>query len=326
MMDFIDYTLGRCEAAEFLASNTSGIRVECWAPGVLYLDGNGPRSLILSAGIHGDETAPIIIINQLIKRVFLGELEVVNPCLFILGNPDAIELGVRYLDTNLNRLFCGAHRSIEPCKEAARADLLERCVERFYTIHQDTDKLHWDCHCAIRGSVYNTFAIVPIVTHELSLLSHIDELQHAGIQAAVLSQLATNTFSYASFQQFKAQAATLELGKALPWHENKMSDHQKLVCYLIRLLAHVEDEDETIAKDALIIYQIAQQIVKTQADFSFNFSAEVDNFTPYQQGTLLAQEAGAEYHVQAERELILFPNANVELGARALLTLTPCSL
>ena len=325
-MDFIDYTLGRCDAQSFIATNTSAVKVECWSPGILYLPGTGPRSLIFSAGIHGNETAPILLLNQLVKQVFANEYEVVNPCLIILGNPEAIALGQRYVDTNLNRLFYGAYQNMPDCPEVARARLLEQSVERFYRIHDDTEKLHWDCHCAIRDSMHQTFAIVPMVSRELSLLSQINELQHAGIQAAVLSQLATHTFSFASFIRFHAHAATLELGKALPWEANIMSDHQKIADYLVLLLGNAQDEDRTVGVDALVVYQVAQQIFKTKADFRLNFAANIANFTPYSQGSVLAIEDGHIFHVNAEREMILFPNANVELGARALLTLTSCSL
>ncbi|MFO6424860.1 succinylglutamate desuccinylase [Motilimonas sp. KMU-193] len=328
-MSFIDFTLGKISEAEFVAQFPKHLKLECWAPGVLYLPGESQFSLVLSAGIHGNETAPVLVLNEIVARIIGQVLTPKHACLFILGHPQALAKAVRYCDTNLNRLFCGQHLRVAACIESMRAALLELCVARFFQLHDAKQKLHWDCHCAIRDSFYRRFAVVPVakspcidITHR-PLSSQLNKLQQAGIQAAVLSQLATNTFSYASYIQYGAQAATLELGKALPWAQNNMLDHQIFQDYLISLLSLDEVKGEAEVSHELQLFTIAQQINKYHDDFMLAFAADAANFSCFQQGEVLAKEAEKEYCVQANQEWILFPNAKVENGARALLTLTP---
>jgi succinylglutamate desuccinylase len=72
-----------------------------------------------------------------------------------------------------------------------------------------------------------------------------------------------------------------------------------------------------------LIYEVNQVINKQQADFAFNFAIDAPNFSDFQKDHLLASEAGCEYHAQFEGEAIVFPNADVEIGQRALLTVIP---
>ncbi len=328
-MNFLDFTLGKLSEGKFASQFPPHLGLTCWAPGVLYLPGESQFSLVLSAGIHGNETAPVVVLNEIVAQICREQITPKHACLFILGHPQALAKAVRYCDTNLNRLFCGQYRHSEPCIESKRAAVLEQCVARFFRLHDTQQKLHWDCHCAIRDSIYRRFALVPVAATEavditeMALSSHLLLLQQAGIQAAVLSQLVTNTFSYASHILHGAQAATLELGKALPWGENNMLDHQMFQDYLISLLSSDEINETKQLSTQLKLFKVAQQINKYHDDFRLAFAADMANFSGFKQGEMLAQETGKAHYVQANEEIILFPNAQVEKGARALLTLTP---
>ncbi len=65
------------------------------------------ESLIVSAGIHGNETAPIEVLNHLLNELIDGQWQLACPALLILGNPMSMDAGQRFIDVNLNRRFVG---------------------------------------------------------------------------------------------------------------------------------------------------------------------------------------------------------------------------
>ncbi|MFA7309842.1 MAG: succinylglutamate desuccinylase/aspartoacylase family protein [Candidatus Paceibacterota bacterium] len=69
---------------------------------ILTLTGSQPGPIsMLMVGVHGDEPCGVHAMSALIS-----ELDVRNGTVHIaFGNPHAIEMGVRYVETNLNRLF-----------------------------------------------------------------------------------------------------------------------------------------------------------------------------------------------------------------------------
>ena len=141
--------------------------------GVLQIEPSFPSSIdiVISSGIHGNETAPIEICDLLVKDILTGVLTVTNRLLVIIGNPQAINAGERFLDENLNRLFCKKHLG-KNHPEAKRAELLEKYVRDFYlapdaqstetqTAINTKERCHFDLHTAIRTSKYEKFAIYP---------------------------------------------------------------------------------------------------------------------------------------------------------------------
>lgn len=119
-----------------------GARVCVWDTGVLCLEPasgagdqpGGRKDIVLSCGIHGNETAPIEICNQLLSRLLSGELSARHRVLFLFGNPAAMNLGLREVEENMNRLFSGAHSKGEGLcnRERIRAMRLEQYVSRFF--------------------------------------------------------------------------------------------------------------------------------------------------------------------------------------------------
>ena len=89
------------------------------------------KDIILSCAIHGNETAPIEICAELIKQLVLGQLHLQERVLFLFGNPASINIGDRFVEENLNRLFSGGHSQDQGHgaglinKERHRALLLE---------------------------------------------------------------------------------------------------------------------------------------------------------------------------------------------------------
>jgi len=108
--------------------------------GLLELTPHQPvdRAMVLSVGIHGNETAPVEIVDDLLAALFTGSLALRWRILVILGNPDALRTHQRYLHVDLNRLFGQRWQNYPPSLETKRAEQLEQAVDRFGMKHSCT--------------------------------------------------------------------------------------------------------------------------------------------------------------------------------------------
>jgi succinylglutamate desuccinylase len=126
--------------------------------------------------------------------------------------------------------------------------------------------------------------------------------------------------------ELNANAFTVELGKVMPFGQNNMHNFSDLVTTLTQLICGVELALKHYTDSDFLIYEVNQVINKQQADFVLNFAPEAPNFSDFPKDHLLASETGCEYRAQFEGEAIVFPNADVEIGQRALLTVIPTDI
>ncbi|GAA0500898.1 succinylglutamate desuccinylase [Tatumella terrea] len=280
-----------------------------------------PGSLIISAGIHGNETAPIEILNQLVTEILRGECVVAQRLLVIFGNPAAIRQGVRFVDYDMNRLFSGYRDKLPPCDESQRAAQLEQAVSEFRG--QDPAQSvcwHLDLHTAIRGSLYPKFGLLPASPRPRNA-SFTDWLGRAGLEALVFHQAPGGTFSHFTCHTLAAESCTLELGKALPFGCNALADFN---CARQALRARIGGDTETPATPDTPPrhFRVVRQLTRTGADFHLHMSDTTPNFTWFPPGTILSEEGGrSERVLHPEGERVLFPNPRVAYGQRAGLML-----
>lgn len=141
----------------------AGIEARWLGEGILQLLPTAPwrRATILSAGVHGNETAPIELLLQLTHDLSQGRQPLTQALLIVFGNLPAIRAARRYLHNDLNRLFGGRHLAVTPGNESRRAFALEQAVQAFYRAADaagPVNRGHLDMHTAIRGSLYRQFA------------------------------------------------------------------------------------------------------------------------------------------------------------------------
>ncbi|MFC0336977.1 succinylglutamate desuccinylase [Kushneria avicenniae] len=279
------------------------------------------EATIISAGIHGNETAPIELLGELLAALDAGQLRVGAPVLLILGNRRAIAAGRRYIDTNLNRLFQRDTLTRDDSRfECQRACELMQAVDRFMA-DVSGPVLHLDMHTAIRDSRYPRFAVEPFsdtATPEFLW----QRLADAGMQAGLSQHRHSWTFSHYTRHYHGAQGFTLELGRVAPFGGN---DLEPLAPMLDLLRARIAGVTPTASRGApLVRFEVVDEIMRESEDFRLCFADDIANFTEFAPGSPLVRDgACGERCVTQAPVHVVFPNAHVERGARALLLARP---
>ena len=295
----------------------AGCFVSLPAPGILQIIPAGShalrRSLLLSVGIHGDETAPIELLQALLVRLMQTPLEIKVNLMIVFGNLAAIAAGKRYIECDMNRLF-ERQPSQAGGAEGQRAELIMHATSAFFSLPA-LDRWHLDLHTAIRASRFPTFAIVPDVLSQAEQQELLSWLGYAGFEASILTQSLAATFSAFSARECGACSCTAEMGQVAQLGQNDLTLFSATQAALLSLLRG--SNWETYSRPQL--FSVAQELIKRSASFSLNFSVETQNFTAFAPGELIAQDGAYVYRVGAQTEYVVFPNPDVEIGKRAAL-------
>jgi succinylglutamate desuccinylase len=337
---WLDFTLACPDAmpsvTRFSMQQADGSQVQgTWfAPGVLQLVPDitaSQETWVLSAGIHGNETAPIEWLNQLLERWRNREWVLKAPTLLIMGNPRAMVLGQRFISTNLNRLFNPKQQPAEEAYEEQRAYVLKKAVDRHFQAYP-RQLVHYDLHTAIRESIYESFAVCPVSQAAL-VPTAAQFLADAEIQAVLLNtQTCGSTFSYYSAVAHKAEAATVELGKVHPFGSNdltRLAPLTKAVVTRLGCQASATAPTATVLQDEtsteghnLVYFKVIGEIIRQTEHFELYVEDATKNFTAFAENSLIARDINHEYRVGPCAEYILFPNPKVQVGHRAALMVT----
>ncbi|MEZ8104113.1 MULTISPECIES: succinylglutamate desuccinylase [Vibrio] len=272
------------------------------------------KNIIISCGIHGDETSPMELVDKLIEDVETGFQTLNARCLFIIAHPQATNAHTRFIDENLNRLFDDKPR--EPTLELAIADQLKQIVTQFYAGTEVSSRWHLDLHCAIRLSKHYSFAVSPKVRHKVRGRELFEFIDSSHIEAVLLSNSPSSTFSWYSAENFSAQALTLELGRVARIGENDLDKLTAFDLALRNLIATAEPEH--LPKRSTT-YRVSRTIVRLHDDFDFMFSDDVENFTCFKHGEVFGHDGDKPLMAKNDNEAVVFPNRNVSVGQRAAL-------
>lgn len=285
------------------------------------------KSIVISCGVHGNETAPIEIVNDLVKQLLSGAISLKHRVMFVVGNISAIKQNKRYITDNLNNIFCCSFskKQVSESYEKKRVKVLESAVRDFYSdeVSSNKNRYHYDLHTSIRASDYEWFAIHPYSANAKVDKSQLCFLKSIEVNTVLFANAPANTFSYFSSKEFNALGFTIELGQVKPIGTNKLSEFTPTYKALTELLSEDDIDYGAFHASDYNLFTMNQRIYKQSEHLMFNFSDEVKNFNTFTKGTLLATDGDISYYAQVEGEAILFPNMHVPIGNRALLTVVP---
>ena len=315
VQDYLDHMLAGEGGWHWPAQLADGTRIVPLADGVVVFEPLASQGdLLISSGIHGNETAPVELMAQWLWAILHGELSVGVRLLLVFGNPAALRRGLRYLDDDLNRLF---GQTAAKGIEGQRAALLTALSEDFFTAASGL-RWHYDLHTAIRGSCIEKFAIYPRLPDERFEPKMLAQLASYGIDAVVLQHKPTATFTDFSHRYCGAEAVTLELGRARPFGRNQQIDLLLLDRGMRGLIeGHAPKACASLPK----LFEVGAEIIKHSERFSLHLADSIENFTQLPADYLVADDGDHRYLTTGDARHILFPNPNVKPGLRAGLLL-----
>ena len=259
----------------------------------------GPTVVVMGT-IHGNERVGAFVVDMLAEE--MPDLNFTGEIYLIIGNPKAYAHNVRYMDSDLNRLFGPDYDELKKIPVDERNYEQSRALE-LGPILESADFL-LDLHSTIRPSVpfcyceYNelhldlAFCMEPkyVVSPEIrlpDLISSTDNMvdRHGGI------------------------GITFESG----WHQDDHADHKVLEKVKI-FLQKVGMYDFAVrpiceGQPHLAIYE---QVICETDDFHFD-NPDVSNFDFLKEGFVLAYDGGEEVRVKKDSYLV-FPKTALNKG------------
>ena len=272
----------------------------------------GRASVLLSVGVHGDETGPIEMVAHAVDALSRAPHELQVDLMLCVGNIDAIAAGKRFIDADLNRMFRLDRGDLAGTFEAGRADTLIQATRDFFD-GAGPQRWHLDLHTAIRASRYPKFAIVPELIPDAPRTRLIEWLGQGGIEAVIMNPKSAGTYSYWTAERHGAAGTTVELGRIGTLGQNDLSQFAAMSAALHALLRGLPAPEGK----APLVFNTAQSIMKLSDGFRMSFGRDTENFTPLKKGETIATDGDTVYTVQHDEELVVFPNPDVRIGLRA---------
>jgi succinylglutamate desuccinylase len=289
-----------------------------------------PPKLALSVGIHGNETAPIEMMADILGEFIRIPVRLMVDLLLVIGNIAAIAQSRRFVEIDMNRLFRPGTPDEPAGAESDRANDIMAVTKQFFA-HEGNSypknnsakiKWHLDLHSTIRPSLYSRFAIVPDATVDMSDVDKSQALSSwlacAGIEAIVRNSLPASTYSAFSSRLPGVTSATLELGKVSTLGSSPLDPLKITRDALVNLMAGFPP---AIISSAPVRFLVAQEIVKLTESFELWSDIHTKNFTEIAPNTTIAVDGAKVYSTRDRAEYLLFPNPSVKVGQRAGLML-----
>ena len=295
----------------------SHYRVTKLETGILHIQPKeeAKSKVLLSCGIHGNETAPIEIVDDILNDLVIGKQN--NSCelMLIFGSIPGMKKARRYLDFNLNRLFSEVWKTHPDAQEAKRAEVIEKHVANFFKVKLDYN-LHLDLHTALFPSHHLRFAIVP--KKEKAYEGELSSLSSLGLDALCVGSSEAGTFSFYTQTLIgeKGHSATIELGKVMPFGQNNRDDFS----IAEKSLRHLVENGKLPQKETATTYHISRELRRDHEDYVLHLADDFKNFTLLDPKEPLEETLEGTTYANTN-EYLIFPNGKVKIGQRSGLIL-----
>ncbi len=316
----LELTLTGREPSEKIQLCASGARLQWRTDGVLEVDPPAGCDLgidlLLSAGLHGDEVAPVELLEHLLHDIASCRLQPAVRLLLVLGNPAALRAGVRCVGYDLNRLFGGQQPAVSG-PEALRSVELELQAELFFARPQRR-RLHFDLHTTRRSSRVERFALWP-AGGAAPTREQIAWLQRSGLQALLLRSLNSGTYCAFTASRFAVEALTLD---TCPPPNSDTPDLGRLEAWLRALIEGREALLEA-SSEPLQLFRIEREIGRPIAELNPQAGSAVDNFLVLEPGSLPAEAGDPRQGQLTPGARLLFASSRTRSGQCAAFLLVP---
>ena len=292
-----------------------GLQVTLPATGMLQLHAPRPEAmrLLVSVGVHGNETAPIEMLASVLQSLAQAPMTLAVDLLIVVGNTAAIARGARCIDADLNRLFCVERGALAASAEAARADAM-MIASAVFMAAPAACKWHLDLHSAIRPSRYARFAVIPADADDPLQEPLAALLGSAAIEAMLFNSQRASTYSAYTARECGVSSCTVELGQVAVLGENAPDQLLATRLALARLL---RGATPAAGGPMPICFRVAQEIIRHSDAFSMNLDDGSHNFTAFAPGSIIATDGAQVARAGAATEYVVFPNPHVPVGQRA---------
>ncbi|AIT08841.1 hypothetical protein LO80_01840 [Candidatus Francisella endociliophora] len=282
------------------------------------------KAMIVSAGIHGDETGAVELVYKLFNSLLNGTV-ISRPLMIILGNLDAIKQGTRQVETNLNRCFDDDELSLNSSMEHKRALDIITAIDEFKEELDAKDisiEMLLDLHSYVYPDYFSQyhddktqFAIC--VKEQPYSLNHEQILSACNLGKVITDiDMKGTLVSFIVKRYPYITSMVFELGHAHKLGKNNPLDLKNIADYIYAQVSETYNKNKQINPQQIERYKFCPPVIKNNETFELNSNICLRNFTKYEKGTVLAYENGEViYRMPSNNHTVLFPWPTRLVGA-----------
>lgn len=242
--------------------------------------------LFLSALVHGNEIGGMQVLNQFAKRIIKEKIKIPHSFFFCLGNIEAAQKGVRFIERDLNRSFLSVSTGLHEEKLAARISNYVQDCAFCIDLHQTNQDAVTPFMIFFYTGEKMSFARQ--LSQEIPIITSVEERHKDG-----------STLDFYCYKQ-NIISLTLELGK-IGIHEKQTEFGVSFLLNYLKISKLNPDEPfKNVYKVADTIYWFDDRIILNPGYFNFSMvkhneilgkKGEVDYPAPYD-GVMLFPKYG----------------------------------